>query len=366
MNDESRAKRYSAIKYSLTIIETLFLPAFLLFLLMSGISIELAKQLSRFIPVNYLSVPVYLLIISLGYYVLSLPFNFYHSYALEHKFLLSSQKIKDWVKDQIKGGAISYIIIIILVAAFYHVLNRYAHAWWLVISLVWISFSLILARLAPVIIIPLFFKYKKLSDDNLKNRIMNLADKMNVKILDCFEIDFSKKTLKANAAFVGWGKTRRVILADTLKDKYTYDEVEVILAHELAHYRLKHLMKLILVNSAATILTFYAIYLTNPGVLRLFGLNSLYNMTSLPVVFLYFLLFGVITRPFENFVSRRFERNADKMALEITGLKEAFISTMEKLASQNLADKNPHPFIKFYFFDHPPISERIQVAKALK
>jgi STE24 endopeptidase len=156
-----------------------------------------------------------------------------------------------------------------------------------------------------------------------------------------------------------------VILADTLKDKYSHDEIEVILAHEFAHYKLKHLVKLILVNSAATMLIFFVIFLTSSHTLAMFGLSSLFDLASLPLVLLYFIIFGLITQPFDNYVSRRMERNADMMALEVTGSKEAFISMMDKLSRQNLADRNPHPLIKFFFFSHPPIEERIALARSL-
>lgn len=223
---------------------------------------------------------------------------------------------------------------------------------------------MILARLVPIIIIPLFFKYKKLSDEVLRQRILNLAKKMKIKLLDVFEIDFSKKTLKANAAFVGMGKTRRVILADTLKDKYTPEEIEVILAHEFAHYKMKHLLKLILLNSLVTLGCFYLIFRTSGSVLAAFGFSSLSDIAALPVVIIYFTLFGIITQPLTNLISRRFEKDADIAALKVTQNKDAFISMMNKLADQNLADRNPHPLIKFYFFDHPPISERISLAQA--
>ncbi|MCX5706923.1 MAG: M48 family metalloprotease, partial [Candidatus Omnitrophica bacterium] len=181
---------------------------------------------------------------------------------------------------------------------------------------------------------------------------------------DCFEIDFSKKTLKGNAAFVGIGNTRRVILADTLKDKYNADEIEVILAHEFAHYRLRHLLKLIAINALTTLIIFFLIFKTNGFVLGQFRLSSLSDIAALPVLFLYFMLFGLLMQPWEAFISRRFERDADLLAIKITGLKEAFISSMDKLAQQNLADRSPHPLIKFFFFDHPPIDERIRLAKS--
>lgn len=358
------SKRYATIKYSLAIVEVIYLLILLFIFTGSGLSQILAVKLSGVIKVNAFIIPAYLLSAYIIYAFSNFPLNLYHSFILEHKFALSKQKIGDWLKDQIKAGLITYLISLILLGAFYYLLARYPYIWWLIVSVFWIFFSIILAKLLPVIIIPLFFKYKRLADELLRERIIRLADKMRVKILDVFEIDFSKKTLKANAAFVGVGKTRRVILADTLKDKYTPDEIEVILAHEFAHYKLKHLLKLILMNSLATVITFYFIFKTSGYFLHLFGLANLTDVASLPLIFIYFLLLGIIMRPFENYISRRLEKNADKVALSVTGLKEPFISMMDKLAAQNLADRNPHPLIKIFFFDHPPINERIAMAKA--
>jgi len=360
------ARRYSSLKYALSIADFFYILFLLLVFLGSGFSKILVDRLFNFIPYSFLILPVYLFVISFTYYFLDLPLNFYRSYVLEHQFCLSNQNIRDWCADQMKAGLLSYIIGMILLSAFYFILKLYQNSWWLIISLFWIFFSLILAKLLPTVIIPLFFKYKKLTDDSLRDRIMNLANKMKIKILDCFEIDFSRKTLKANAAFVGWGATKRIILADTLKDKYSYDEIEVILAHEFAHYKLRHLLKLLLVNSSVIVLCFYLIFKTSNFTLGLFGLASLQDLAALPLILIYFVLLSLITRPFENFASRRMERSADRMALTVTGLKGAFISMMEKLAIQNLADRNPHPVIKFFFFDHPPVVERIAMANNLK
>ncbi|MFH0935673.1 MAG: M48 family metallopeptidase [Candidatus Omnitrophota bacterium] len=358
-----RAKRYSCIKYSLSILETAYLVVLLFIFVGSGLSQSLSEQLSRLTGNHYLIAASYLLVITLTYQLLSLPLDFYSSYALEHKFCLSNQGIGDWLLDQLKSGLISYLIGLIVLCAFYYILKANPAYWWLVIWLFWIFFTLVLARLTPLIIIPLFFKYKKLSDEGLRQRILHLAGRMRVKILDVFEIDFSKKTLKANAAFVGMGKTRRVILADTLKDKYTPQEIEVILAHEFAHCKLRHLLKLVLFNALVTLACFCLIFRTSIYALDLFGFYSLSEVAALPVVIIYFVLFGIITQPMSNGFSRRLEKNADLLALKITGDKGAFVSMMNKLAGQNLADRNPHPGIKFFFFDHPPIDERIALVK---
>ncbi|MDD5432369.1 MAG: M48 family metallopeptidase [Candidatus Omnitrophica bacterium] len=358
-----KAKEYSSLKYALVIIDTIYLLVLLFVFVGLGFSKNLALFVLSLSANNYFVIPAYLFLLSVIYLFFSFPLNFYGSYYVEHKFNLSNQKLSNWFIDQLKSFILSYIIGLVLLSAFYFILNRFQQNWWLVISLFWILFSLILAKLTPTIIIPLFFKYKKLSDESLRERIMNLAKKMGVSLLDCFEIDLSSKSLKANAAFVGLGRSRRVLLADTLKDKYSQEEIEVILAHEFAHYKLKHLTKLIIVNSLATFLVFYLIFITNHFVLNLFGFDSLSQISALPIVFIYFVLFGVISQPLTCFYSRVLEREADKLALKTTGMKEAFISTMDKLATQNLADRNPHPIIKFFFFDHPPIDERIKLAK---
>lgn len=364
-NFSKKNQSYSALKYTLEIADTAYLVLLLFLFQGLGLSKFLARGLSKAIVNHYFVISAYIAIVYLTYYVLDFPLNFYQSFVLEHKFSLSQQKIKDWLQDQFKAGIISYIIALILVYALYYILKRFLRSWWWVISLFWIFFSLILAKLLPIVIIPLFFKYRKLSDPALRERILGLAEKMRVKILDVFEIDFSKKTLKANAAFVGIGRSRRVILADTLKDKYSYDEIEVILAHEFAHYKLRHLLKLILLNSFLTIVIFYFIYLTSDYVLRLFGLSSLFDIAALPIIFLYFIIFGLIMQPFSNYISRRLEKDADLLALKATNKKAAFVSMMDKLAGQNLADRAPHPLIKFFFFDHPSIDERIKMAKSL-
>ncbi|MBN1913097.1 MAG: M48 family metallopeptidase [Candidatus Omnitrophica bacterium] len=350
---KNKAKRYAFLKYILEICNTIFL----LFFLFAFAKIGFSKALASRLP----SLPLYLLAFYLLYFALDLPINFYRSHVLEHRFALSNQKIGSWFFDQLKSGAISYLIVVILAGSFYYILSKYPYSWWFWVSLFWIFFSLFLTKIVPVAVIPLFFKYRRLGDIALKERILSLADRLEVKILDVYEIDFSKKTLKANAAFVGMGNTRRVLLADTLKNKYTQDEIEVILAHEFAHCRMKHLLKLVFFNSTSTVALFYLIFLSSGYSLGAFGFSSLEDLAALPVILIYFIIFGLITQPLSNYISRRFEKSADILAVKTTGLKNAFISAMEKLSDQNLADRKPHPIIKFFFFDHPPIDERIKL-----
>ncbi len=358
----ARSREYSSIKYCLALVDLVYLVVLLFLFLGPGGSRWLAGYITRSFPAFFIT-PVYILIIYAAYYLLNLPFNYYQSFILEHQFCLSNQRPLDWAKDQLKSAVIMYLILVLLFKGFYYILAVSPFHWWLVVSLFWVLFSFVLAKLAPVLIIPLFFKYKELNAPDLKARLINLSEKMQVKILDVFEIDFSKKTLKANAALVGQGQTRRVLLADTLKDKYSADEIEVILAHEFAHHKLKHLAKLILMNSLATLASFYLIFRTSRLALDFFGLTALSDIAALPLVLLYFTAIGLILQPLQNYISRRMELNADREALRVTNNKEAFISMMNKISAQNLSDRAPHPLIKFIFFDHPPTEERIQAAQ---
>lgn len=360
-----QARRYFRQKYALYAIDTLYTLVLLFVFLGSGMALGLENLISKVFLAHFI-LPVFLLVIFVLYFVCTFPLNFYRSFILEHNFSLSKQTLGDWWLDQLKSGVIAYLIVLLLIAALIYLINNLAHSWWIGISVFWVFFSFILARLAPVVIMPLFFKYTILADQTLKARIIGLAKKMQIGLLDVFQIDFSKKSLKANAALTGMGKTRRVILADTLKDKYSYDEIEVILAHEFAHYKLKHIVKLLTVNCVFTFLLFYIIFKSSGPALAIFNLNTLNQPAAVPLFFAYFILFGIIMQPLEAFFSRRYERSADKLALETTRAPEAFISMMNKLAEQNLADRAPHPLIKFFFFDHPPIDERIQSARSFQ
>jgi STE24 endopeptidase len=360
------ARRYSIIKYSLATAETAYLFSILCLFQFSGASKTLANTFYGSGLPSWLVMPAYLLAIAILYAILNFPFYFYSSFVLEHSFALSRQTLKQWFNDQFKGALIAYGIGLVCLEAFYFAVRAFPDAWWVYVSVFWIFFSLIFAKLAPVAIVPLFFRYKRLDDEALKKRIISLAEKMKVKLLEVVEIDFSKKTVKANAAFLGFGSSRRVILADTLKDTFTADEIEVILAHEFAHFKLKHLLKIIALGALASAVSFYVIFKTSAYFLSILSLSSLQDIAALPLVLLYFSAMGLLLGPLENYCSRLFERHADLMALASTGLKEAFMSGMEKLASQNLADRSPHPVIKFFFFDHPPIDERIEMAEGFR
>lgn len=360
MND--RAKRYSKIKYSLAIAEFVYLLVILTFFQFSGLTIQLRNSISGIFGNQFLLVFFYGLILFSLYFILNFPLDFYRSYAVEHRFGLSRQKLSHWFGDKIKEFFVYFSIFIILIEGFFLILRNYPDNWWWIGSLFWIFFSIILTRLFPVLIIPLFFKYKRTTDEQLRRRILSLAGRMGIKILDVYQIDFSKKTTAANAALVGMGKSRRVILTDTLQGRFSLEEIEVILAHEFAHFRLRHLIKMLVLNALLILFVFYILSKFAGVILSNFNL-SLADVAGLNIWILSFACLQTCFLPLLNWISRGMERNADYLAIKYSNLRETFISTMEKLSQQNLADRNPPRWIKILFFDHPPVEERIAMAK---
>ncbi len=361
---DPRARRYSNLKYSCVIADTILSLVFLFVLAASGLSLRIAQWSQSLFACRACAVGAYLVAASCLAYLVSVPLHYYSSFVIEHRFHFSRQSFGAWARDQVKAGALSLALGYAALMTFYWIYAR-SQAWWLPVAGVWILFSLVLAQLAPVVIIPLFFKQTRLSDESLRERIMTLARKMEFGLFDVFEINFSSKTVKANAAMTGWGMTRRVLLGDTLRGRFTHDEIEVILAHEFAHYKFRHILKTIAYNGMLSLVLFYLVAKTSAWLVAAWGYASLADPAALPVLGIYASVFGIVTQPLAAYISRRFERQADRAALAATGNTQAFISAMEKLADQNLADRNPHPLIKFFFFTHPPISERIALAQKI-
>ena len=355
---EDKAKRYARIKYKLALADIVYTLFLLLILQTSGFAIWLKKAVLNLSSNLFLVVAAYTLAIFLIYMLLSFLLDFYCSFVIEHRFGLSNQKFFSYILDYIKGNLLGMLFFMILMESFFFFIRTYSSSWWWMSALFWIFLSVVIARIFPVIVVPLFFKYKKLKSEGLRQRILDLASKMHVKILDVFEIDFSKKSLKANAAFVGMGRSKRVLLTDTLLNgKFLPEEIELILAHEFAHYRFKHLVKMVAINAVVILLTFYIFFQ-----LDRMGLN-IKDIANLGMWLFLFFIFQLALTPFMNLISRCMERNADGEAIKVSGKIASFISMMEKLAEQNLSEKSPPLWAKILFYDHPPIDERINFAK---
>ncbi len=297
--------------------------------------------------------------------VVTLPLSWYSGYVLEHRFHLSNQSPLRWVWERVKGLLISLPLGAAILLVLYYCMERYGNSWWLPVAIVLTVVSVLLARLAPVLILPLFYKLSPLSEGTLKERILRLSARAGLHVTGLYSFNLSKNTKKANAAFTGLGKSRRILLGDTLLNEFDEEEIETVFAHELGHYRHKHLIIGILVS---VIMTFVGLFITSQlyaWSIGLLGFDAITRLAALPLLVLWLSLFGLVTTPLSNALSRRHERQADRYAVEITGNGGAFISALRKLAATNLADPAPHPLVEMLFYSHPPIGKRIALLESL-
>lgn len=358
---EDTARKYARIKYRLALVDIVYTLFLLAILQVSGLGIRIKESLSAVSDNQFVVAALYSAAIFIIYAALTFLLSFYRSFVVEHRFNLSRQGFFPWLADYAKGITLGLIAFTVLVEAFFFFAAACAGSWWWLSALFWIFFSVVVARIFPVVIIPLFYKYKRIEDEALRSRIMCLAQKMRVKILDVFEIDFSKKSAKANAAFVGLGGAKRVLLTDTLiRGKFSPEEIEVILAHEFAHYRARHLMKHVAINSCEIFLLFYVLSRLSSR-----GLDA-GDIANLGTWLFLFMVIQLILAPFTNMISRAMEKNADMAAIKTCGKKETFISMMTKLGEQNLSEQRPPLWAKILFYDHPPIGERVAYAKNVR
>ena len=357
-DQQQKSKKYNRIKLRLTIfnlILDLSLWLILLFFLADPVA-NIAYHSAGHPLVQFY---VFAAIIGMGLGFIHFPISFYSGYILEHQFSLSNQTFLRWLGEQLKGLLVSLILGTIVSTVFYLLLWKYPHSWWFMVWLFILIFSILLSRLAPLLLFPIFYKFKPLENESLKERIQKFADKWNLHISGVYQFDLSKNTRKANAAFAGLGKSRRIILGDTLLDNFSEDEIETVFAHEVGHYHHRHLVKGILINSLISLIGLFLVF----QIYRLYLENHQYTghqLEALPFLGLLLMIYGLITGPIGNLISRKFEYQADRFAVTSTGNHQFFIESLKKLSRLNLADESPHPLVEFLFYSHPSINHRVQ------
>jgi STE24 endopeptidase len=261
--------------------------------------------------------------------------------------------------EDAKGLFISLVIGIPILFFFFWLLNKYGAIWWLPMAVLIFILSVLLARIVPIFILPLFYKITPLEDEDLVSRINKLAKDAGIKVQNVYKFNMSKNTKKANAAFTGIGKSKRILLGDTLLDNFSKDEIETVLAHELGHYKKKHIIKNIIIGTATSFFTLFFIAFFYDKSVVWFNFISRTDISALPLLSLWTMLIGIILTPIGNIISRKYEYEADEYAVTSTGKPGEFIVTLEKLNDQNLGDKDPNPFVEWFFYSHPSVKKRV-------
>ena len=363
--DSAEARRYNRIRRWLGIGEFAMSLALLILLVITGWTGWLRDLAYQGAFQSYaLAVFLYTIMLVLIGKALGLGMDYY-SFRLEHRYQLSNQKLRGWILDEVKGFLVSAILAAILVELLYFIIRNFSEHWWV---LAWVGFLgvvILMVQLAPVVLFPIFYKFEPLQDEDLKLRLVRLGERAGTRVRGVYKWRLSEKSKKANAALTGLGNTRRIILADTLLDNYSPDEIEAVLAHELGHHVHKHILKSIGVQAGVTLVGFWAANWTlHYAVERRHIFVSLSDFANLPLLILIFAVLSFLLMPALNAFSRFNERQADRYAFENISSVGPFISSMSKLAEQNLAERTPSRWVEWWFYSHPAIARRIAAAES--
>lgn len=301
-------------------------------------------------------------------YILSLPFSIYGTFVIEEKYGFNRTTVKTFIMDMIKGIILSVLIggaVLALVLWFFQELGSYA---WLVawggVTLI----SLVMQFIAPVLIMPLFNKFTPLEDGELKESIETYAAKQDFALRGIFTMDGSKRSTKGNAYFTGFGKFRRIVFFDTLIEQMHTKEILAVLAHEMGHFRKGHIWRGMLLGMIISAGEFYllSLFLNNELLFGAFGMTHLSVYASLVFFMFIFSPVDTLLSILSSALSRKHEYEADRYALETTGMGEELISGLKKLTVQNLGNLTPHPLEVTLSYSHPPILQRIEAMRAME
>jgi STE24 endopeptidase len=300
--------------------------------------------------------------------VVGLPFDLYDTFVLEKKYGFSTISWRIWVTDLIKAIIISAILLSIMVSAFMAFILYLPASWWFWAWVFFTLFEVILLWLYPVVIAPLFNKYEPIKDELLKEKITALMAQVGLKTKGIFQVDEGKRSKHTNAYFTGIGKTKRIVLYDTLLASHTPEEIIAVLAHEIGHWEKKHILKQLTFMIIVSLVLLYGVYFVVNWLplYSAFGLKDTPIYAGLFLISLYLGAAGFFLSPLGAALSRRYEREADLMAWELTGTAAPMIDALKRLAKDNLANLHPHPLYVWFYYSHPPLVERITYLKTLK
>jgi STE24 endopeptidase len=363
--DRPEARRYNRMRRWLEVSDFVLGLAFLLALLLTGWNGVLRDWAYRAAFQNYtLSVFLYVFLLMLAGKSLGIGLDYY-GLRLERRFQLSNQKTRSWLWDEVKGFFVGLVLAGVVAELLYFTIRQSPQHWWLIAWGMFMALFIVMAQLAPLILFPIFYKFEPLENEDLKERLVRLSERAGTKVRGIYKWNLSEKSKKANAALTGLGATRRIILADTLLDHYSAEEIEAVLAHELGHHVHKHILKSIFVQASVTLFGFWAAnYVLHLSIEQWGMFDTLSDFSNLPLLVLVATVLSIVLMPAMNAYSRFNERQADRYAFESIRSVQPFISSMNKLAAQNLAERTPSRWVEWLFHSHPAISRRVAAAEA--
>ena len=368
--NEDKGSRYQRFRRRAAIVSLCWGAAYLLLVHITGLSATLRSAAESIAPgaagtaLNRgLVVLVYVALLALLHEAGSLPIAFYGGLVLERRYGLSNERVPAWLRDQAKAFALTLVLGGGAALLVFGLIARSPDGWWVPAGLIFVLLVIGLANLAPVLILPLFYRVKPLDRESLRLRLLALADRAGARVLGAYEWGLAEKTKKANAALVGLGSTRRILVSDTMLAEYSEDEIEVVLAHELAHHVHGDIWKGIVFEAGLIMAGFYAAARVLAGSWEPAGLRGPADIAGLPLLLLAAGAVSLVMQPAAHAMSRAFERSADRFAIQLTRNPGAFISAMRRLGERNLAEEEPSWLVRWLFYSHPPLRERIAAAQ---
>lgn len=353
---QDKARQYARLGRLLYMAELGIGVVFLLVLLLSPLSVDLRDLFDFALP---LQVALYAVVLVVCYGAVTAPLSLYRGFVLPRRYGLLSQGLRGWLWDEAKAGALGLVMGVAALVLLYWLMAHFAQTWWLWAGLSLLLLTVVLTNLAPLVIVPLFYRLEPLGDATLGERLAGLARRAGTRVKGVFTIDMSSKGTTGNAALMGLGNTRRIVLGDTILDRYTTDEIETIVAHELGHQVHRDVPRLICFQSAVTLLGLYLVHLVLAQGVAWLGFGGIADIASFPLLALLLGAFALVVAPLESAYSRHLEGAADEYALALTDNPQGFVTMMTKLADQNLSEAKPPRWVELLFYDHPPYQKRL-------
>jgi STE24 endopeptidase len=362
--NEDKATHYQRLKRRASVASTILSATLLVALLVSGISVRLREIVAEAVGGGFiLTISGYVVVLALLSEALQLPMAYYRGVTLERRFGLSTQHRRQWWSDRFRSSTVIFVLGFAAVLLLWSLLRWVPVYWWLVGAACTSVLLIVFAYLAPVLLLPLFYDCRPLQHSELSARLVALAERAGTRVLGVFEWRLGDRTRKANAALTGLGRTRRILLSDTLLLEHSNDEVEVVVAHELGHHVHHDIGGGIALETA---LLGTGFYLTDRALTALsdtLGLTGKDDVAALPLLLLFTGFVSLVLLPVSNAVSRAYERRADQYALAMTRNPVAFVTAMRRLGDRNLSEPYPSKFAQLFFCTHPPVSARITAAQ---
>ncbi len=360
---QALARRLRSRRILLSLTRQICLLSFFVVLLLGGSTALRTWAMSIAVP-HWAATAIFLLALFLLGSAISFPFSYVSSFRWETQVGLTSRTFGSWLRDLAKSLGLGAAFTIIAGEVLLWLIAGSADLWWVVAWALGLLVSIVLGSLAPVLLVPLFYRFRPIKDEALRARFQALAASAGTPVIGVFELEMSPKTRRSNAAVMGFGRTRRIVLTDTLLQEYCSEEIETVLAHELAHQKHRDPWTGFAISAGSSLLVLWIAAVAYNATFRGFGITVASDMAGLPLLALYGGLVSAGLGPAELWWSRRRERSADRFALELTKNPTAFASAMVKLHDKNLGVAHPRRFEIWLFYSHPSGRERVDIARA--